>query len=100
MHYFFALLAVVALPALAAGTEPVTVANFVRAETDTALRKGLLRTQGEFGKFIHIERPASAEQQQVIRTNRDTLYSGALLDLSRPVSITLPDAGVDLWRCM
>ena len=47
-----------------------------------------------FGKFFHNREPAPIDNQNVIRLNRDTLYSGAVFDLDAgPVTITLPDAG-------
>lgn len=72
--------------------EPVTVETFVRAETDTAIRAALRLTGGNFGQFVHFKRPVSVAEQTVIRTNRDTLYSAVILDLSSPATITLPDA--------
>lgn len=72
---------------------PVTVGNFVRAESDTyfdATVKGF----DAFGKFGHNRQPTPIDKQTVIRMNRDTLYSAAVFDLDAgPVSITLPDAG-------
>lgn len=71
-------------------TIPVTVENFVRAETDHYF-DGIVRKHG-FGRFEHDREPTPVEQQTVIRMNRDTLYSGAVFDLDAgPVSITLPD---------
>lgn len=71
---------------------PVTVDNFIRAESD--LYFGNLVTEGGLGKLAHRRAPASIEQQTVIRLNRDTLYSSAVFDLDAgPVNITLPDAG-------
>jgi hypothetical protein len=72
---------------------PVTVDNFIRAETDTYFG-GLLKDGGALGKFSHRREVASIDHQTVIRLNRDTLYSSALFDLDAgPVTITLPDAG-------
>lgn len=72
---------------------PVTVENFVRAETDTyfaATVKGF----DAFGKFGHNRVPTPIDKQTIIRMNRDTLYSAAVFDLDAgPVAITLPDAG-------
>jgi hypothetical protein len=49
---------------------------------------------GSLGKFVHQRELASIDYQAVIRMNRDTLYSQAVLDLDvGPVTITLPDAG-------
>ncbi|GLS29058.1 Protein of unknown function [Mesorhizobium albiziae] len=79
--------------ALAADAIPVTVDNFVRAESDSYLG-GLLKDSGGIGKFNHRREPAGIDNQTVIRLNRDTLYSPAVFDLDAgPVTITLPDAG-------
>ncbi|MFZ5876595.1 MAG: DUF1254 domain-containing protein [Nitrospirota bacterium] len=72
---------------------PVTVDNFIRAETDMYFAN-FLKENGSLGKFGHRRDPASIDHQTVIRMNRDTLYSSALFDLDAgPVTITLPDAG-------
>jgi hypothetical protein len=72
---------------------PVTVDNFVRAESDTYFA-GLLKDSGAMGKFNHRREPARIDNQTVIRLNRDTLYSSALFDLDAgPVTISMPDAG-------
>ena len=71
---------------------PVTVDNFVRAESDLYLSN--MVKDGSFGKFLHRREPAAVDNQTVIRLNRDTLYSAAVFDLdAAPVTITLPDAG-------
>ena len=71
---------------------PVTVDNFIRAETD--LYFGNIVKDGGLGKLIHRREPAAIDNQTVIRLNRDTLYSSAVFDLDAgPVTITLPDAG-------
>ena len=71
---------------------PVTVDNFIRAESDLYLAN--IAEDGGFGKFNHRREPATIENQTVIRLNRDTLYSAAVFDLDAgPVTITLPDAG-------
>jgi hypothetical protein len=79
--------------AIAQNAVPVTVDNFVRAETDLYF-SGVLKESGAIGKFGHRREPARIDNQAVIRLNRDTLYSSALFDLDAgPVTITLPDAG-------
>jgi hypothetical protein len=71
---------------------PVTVDNFIRAESDLYFRNVV--KEGGLGKFAHRREPAAIDYQTVIRLNRDTLYSSALFDLdAAPVTITLPDAG-------
>ena len=75
------------------GSIPVTVDNFIRAESDLYLG-GILKDSGVIGKFNHRREPAPIDNQTVIRLNRDTLYSSAVFDLDAgPVTITLPDAG-------
>lgn len=73
-----------------ASEEMVTVDNFVRAETDQTLARYV--KQGAFGKFLHIRQPTPIDKQDVIRMNRDTLYSIGVFDLATPVTITKPTA--------
>ena len=76
----------------AAATEPVTVDNFVRAESDLYITS--LAKQGGLGKILHRRELASIEHQTVVRLNRDTLYSSGVFDLEAgPVTISLPDPG-------
>ncbi|XUR33175.1 DUF1254 domain-containing protein (plasmid) [Rhizobium leguminosarum bv. trifolii] len=78
---------------LADDTVPVTVENFVRAETDLYFSAVALK-EGGFGKFEHHREPSAIDAQTIIRMNRDTLYSAVVVDLDAgPVTITLPDAG-------
>lgn len=70
----------------------VTVDNFARAESDLYL--GKMVADGSLGRFIHSRQPVAIDAQNVIRMNRDTLYSEAVFDLDAgPVTITLPEAG-------
>ena len=83
-----------ATPAAARGAAsvPVTLDNFVRAETD--LYFGRTVKDGAFGKLRHRRAMASIDKQDVVRMNRDTLYSSGVFDLeAAPLTITLPDAG-------
>lgn len=70
--------------------EVVTVDNFVRAETDMTMNRYV--DQGAFGKFFHIRTPTPLDKQDVIRMNRDTLYSIGVFDLTEPVTIVKPDS--------
>jgi hypothetical protein len=76
---------------VALSAEPVTLDTFVRAETDTAMR--VMQDRVGVGAFEHSRQPTSLDDQPVIRMNRDTLYSGAVLDLSSPATVTLPETG-------
>jgi hypothetical protein len=74
-------------------TVPVTVENFIRAETDLYFSAVALK-EGGFGKFEHHRELSPIDAQTIIRMNRDTLYSAAVFDLDAgPVTITLPDPG-------
>src|SRR6476661_10117657 len=71
---------------------PVTVDNFIRAESDLAFAK-VVKGDG-FGKFHHGRELSPLDKQLVARQNRDTLYSTAVFDMNAgDVTITLPDAG-------
>ncbi|MBR0692270.1 DUF1254 domain-containing protein [Bradyrhizobium lablabi] len=71
---------------------PVTVANFARAESDRYI--GNLAKDAGLGKLVHRREPASIDKQDVIRLNRDTLYTSGVFDLDAgPVTIAMPDAG-------
>ena len=70
--------------------EPVTLDTLVRAETDTAMR-GTAKSGGGVGKIFHLRAPTPIDKQTIIRMNRDTLYSAVVLDLSKPVTVVLPD---------
>ena len=72
---------------------PVTVANFVRAESDHMIRANMEMVGVTFGKFVHLREPTTPDNQPVIRMNQDTLYSATVLDLSKPVTINLPEVG-------
>ncbi len=71
--------------------EKVTIFNFTRAESDMQMDRYV--KQGAFGKLFHIRRPAPIDKQDVIRMNRDTLYSIGIFDLTSPVTIIKPDSG-------
>lgn len=72
--------------------DPVNVGNFVRAETD--LYFGRTVKAGGFGKLMHNRQMVPIEKQDVVRMNRDTLYSAGVFDLeAAPLTIDLPDTG-------
>lgn len=71
---------------------PVNVDNFVRAETHRMFAD-IAAQAGGVGRFRHNRTPARIDEQTVIRLNRDTLYSFAIVDLAQPVRFMLPDAG-------
>lgn len=70
----------------------VNVDNFVRAETDRMFAD-LQRDAGGINQLSHDRVPASIDHQTIIRLNRDTLYSFAVVDLSDGATLTLPEHG-------
>jgi metallo-beta-lactamase class B len=70
----------------------VTLSNFVRAETDRYFAQ--TASEGAFGLLRHRRTMAAIDAQDVVRMNRDTLYSHGVFDLdAAPLTVTLPDAG-------
>ena len=74
------------------GAQKVHVDNFVRAETHRMFA-ALQSDAAGVNRFRHNRVPTPVDQQTVIRMNRDTLYSSAVVDISRGAVLTLPDAG-------
>lgn len=70
----------------------VNIDNFARAETDMQIQRMLKMTAG-INKWGHNRLPTPLDKQNVIRMNRDTLYSMALVDISKGATITMPDVG-------
>lgn len=71
---------------------PVGVENFIRAETDRMFSVVQAQTGG-VNRIMHNRAPTPIEDQPVIRMNRDTLYSTAIVDISEGAMVTLPDGG-------
>jgi len=71
---------------------PVTVDNFARAETDRMFAT-LEAEAGGVNRFKHNRTPTPVESQPVIRMNRDTLYSIAIVDISKGARVAVPDGG-------
>lgn len=77
--------------AAAEAAPAVTVDNFKRVETDLYFAK--FAAAAPLGAFSHARAPVAIDKQDVIRMNRDTLYSSALVDLDAgPATVTLPEA--------
>ncbi|MEE2032304.1 DUF1214 domain-containing protein [Rhodococcus chondri] len=53
----------------------------------------LQRDAGGVNLLLHNREPASVEHQTVIRLNRDTLYSFAIIDVSGGAVLTVPESG-------
>ncbi len=70
---------------------PVSVDNFVRAESDRMFTSFAMEAGG-VNLLQHRRAPTPVDQQPVIRMNRDTLYSAAVVDISEGATLTMPEA--------
>lgn len=84
------LLALVLCVPFFAFAEDVTLENLVRAETDYMIRQNIKAYGLKVGQIVHLRETVDLANQPVIRMNVDTIYSSLVLDLSKPVEITLP----------
>jgi hypothetical protein len=71
----------------------VNVANFVRAETAAQFDRMLKIPGAGINKVVHYRNPVALDSQNVIRMNRDTIYSSVLIDISKGATLTVPDIG-------
>lgn len=69
---------------------PVTIDNFVRAATDIEMTK-YVTLAGGVNQFFHFQAPTDVAKQPTIRMNRDTLYSTAVIDITKGATLTIPD---------
>jgi hypothetical protein len=68
----------------------VTPETYIRAETDRQF--GLVvQMTGGVNRFFHFRHPTPLDKQNIVRMNRDTLYSMAVVDTSLGATITVPE---------
>ncbi len=72
--------------------ERVNIDNFARAESNRIFA-ALGRDAGGVGRWVHYREIAPVEHQPIIRQNRDTLYSAAIVDITAGATLAVPDAG-------
>lgn len=68
----------------------VNADNFALAETHRMMRD-LQANVGGVNRFLHNREPASIDNQAVIRLNRDTLYSFAVVDIREGAIVAIPE---------
>ena len=76
---------------------PVTVELFGRAESDVTFAKYLSFAKA-FNQFAHLRALTPLDQQNIVRMNRDTLYSPSIIDFAKctPSGVTLIFPPADL----
>ncbi len=70
----------------------VNVDNFDRAQTDFEYA-GIIKQAGGINKVHSNRAPTPIDKQNIIRMNRDTLYSTGVINISQGATVTLPDVG-------
>ncbi|KRC90301.1 carboxylesterase [Terrabacter sp. Root85] len=70
----------------------VNADTFARAETDRMFT-AIARDAGGVNQLNHSRVPTPLDHQPVIRMNRDTLYSAAIVDITSGAALSLPDTG-------
>ncbi|MGB8712507.1 MAG: DUF1254 domain-containing protein [Onishia taeanensis] len=85
-------LAIVPPAVMASDPVVINVDNFNRAQTDFEFA-GILKMAGGINKLHHNRTPTPIDKQNVIRMNRDTLYSLGIVNISQGATVTLPDTG-------
>jgi hypothetical protein len=68
---------------------PVNINNYVLAETSGQFAR-ILKMTGGINKLRSFREPTPLNKQSVIRMNRDTLYSFAIVDISKGAKLTMP----------
>ncbi|WP_423746916.1 DUF1214 domain-containing protein (plasmid) [Haladaptatus sp. SPP-AMP-3] len=76
---------------------PVTWSNYPRANCHASFQATV--DTGGFGRLYNFRNITPVGQQLDVETNRDTIYSLGVFDLTEPVTITLPDTG-DRYQSM
>jgi len=77
-------------------TVKVTPETYIRAETDRQFGE-IVKMSGGVNRFYHFRNPTPLDKQNVVRMNRDTLYSMAVVDTSKGAKITVPELPIDRY---
>lgn len=70
----------------------VDIDNFRSAET-ARMYDSILGLSGGVNEWFHYRAPTPIDKQPVVRMNRDTLYSVAVVDITAGAQVTLPETG-------
>ncbi len=74
----------------------VTPETYIRAETDRQFAE-IVKMAGGVNRFYHFRSPTPLDKQNVVRMNRDTLYSMGIVDTSKGATITVPELPKDRY---
>jgi len=68
----------------------VTPEMYIRAETDRSFSDSAM-SAGGVNLFDHHRAPPPVDQQPIVRMNKDTLYSEAIVDTEGGATVTVPE---------
>lgn len=68
----------------------VTPETSIRAETDRQFGE-VVGMAGAVNRLLHFRKPTPLDKQNIVRMNRDTLYSMGIVDTSKGATITVPE---------
>ncbi len=74
----------------------VTPETYVRAESDRQFGN-VVKMAGGVNRLFHFRSPTPLDKQNVVRMNRDTLYSMGIVDTSKGATITVPELPGDRY---
>ena len=74
----------------------VTPETYIRVETDRQFGE-IAQMAGGVNRFYHFRSPTPLDKQNVVRMNRDTLDSMAVVDTSKGATITVPELPTDRY---
>ncbi len=74
----------------------VTPETYIRAETDRQFGI-VVKMAGGVNRFYHFRRPTPLDAQNIVRMNRDTLYSMGAVDTTKGATITVPELPKDRY---
>jgi hypothetical protein len=77
-------------------TTKVTPETYIRAESDRQFGV-IAKMAGGVNRFYHFRRPTPLDKQNVVRMNRDTLYSMGIVDTTKGATITVPELPKDRY---
>lgn len=70
--------------------KPVTLETYCRAETDRTFSNAV-RMAGGVNRWFHFRQVTPLDNQTVVRMNKDTLYSAAIVDTEGGATLTVPE---------
>ncbi len=91
LNTLFLLLSFILVSTDSHAKEPVNYDNFAQVETNLTAGR-ILKAAGGVNKWVHLKKPTPLDKQTIIRMNRDTLYSIAIVDVSEGAVIEVPKA--------